>query len=79
MMLITIQTKVATRIKTLLAERNMTQRELADKLWISESTVNRWVNDNRMPSVENIYAMSRIFNTTTDYIIGASDERNRNA
>ncbi len=77
MMLFTIQTKVAARIKSLLDESDMKNYELADKLFISPSTVSGWVNEKLTPSIENIYAMSRIFNTTTDYIIGATEERNR--
>ena len=75
--LLSIQTKTSERIAELLKEKNMKQRELADRMFISEALVSRWVNGHRMPSVIDIFYMARIFDTTTDYLIGATDERNR--
>ena len=77
MMVYQLRDKIAERIRILLLEHDMKEVDLASKMYLNPSTVSRWANGIRVPPVESIYVMSRIFNTTTDYIIGASDERNR--
>ena len=56
-----------------LAERKMTQRELAGKLGIDESLVSRWMKGERPPSLPNIVKLAKFFNTSTDDIIKRMD------
>lgn len=52
---------------------NMSQEELADKLGISRQSISLWENGQTQPTIDNIIAMSRIFNITSDMLLGNSD------
>lgn len=62
-------------IKSERARLNLSQKELADMLEVDESTVNRWERDIGPVKASYLSKLSEIFNCTTDYIIGRSDER----
>lgn len=65
------------RLRGLLAEYDMKQVVLARKLNVNESLVSLYVNAHRLPTVETLALIAEIFHTTTDYLIGLTDERNR--
>lgn len=48
------------RIKIVLAEREITNRWLAEKLDISELTVSRWVTNYSQPSLETLFKVAEI-------------------
>ena len=62
------------RIKDLLSEHGITQEELADKLGISGSSLNRYISgQTEKLSTENIVAMAKIFNVSTDFLLCLTD------
>ena len=52
-----------------------TQKELADELEVSESSVYRWEAEGVFPSGTVLIKMHRLFGCSTDYLLGVSDER----
>ena len=66
--------KIAETFKNLRLEKGLTQKELAEKLKIGQSTVNNYENDNRAPIPEIIIAYSKFFNVSTDYLLGLEDD-----
>lgn len=60
------------RLKQLLEENNMTQLKLADELNLVPSTLNGYIKKSRMPEYTTLIKLSRLFNTTCDYLIGNS-------
>ena len=48
----------------------MTQKDLADKLYVTAQAVSRWENGEVEPSVTTIAEIAKIFNVSTDYILG---------
>ncbi len=46
------------------------QVALAKRLNITKQTVSNWENDNIQPSVEMLIRLAKIFNVTTDYLLG---------
>lgn len=46
------------------------QVELARRLNIAKQTVSNWENDNIFPSVEMLIRLAKLFNVTTDYLLG---------
>lgn len=72
-----IQVKTAQRIKSLLKEYGMKQRELARLMCVSDASISQWANGVHVPIVEDVALLAEIFHTTTDYLIGVSDERSR--
>ena len=47
-----------------------TQVQLAQKLGVTKQTVSNWENDNIQPSIEMLAKLSKIFNVSTDYLLG---------
>ena len=62
-------------IKSERARLDLTQGELASLLNVDESTVRRWECDASSLKAGNLKRMCSIFNCSTDYILGLTDER----
>lgn len=45
-------------------EKSMTQKELADKLFVSDKTVSKWERGNSMPNVTLLMLLNRRFYRT---------------
>ena len=50
------------RIRVILADRQVTNRALADKLAVSEMTISRWVTNRFQPSMSQFVEISKILN-----------------
>ena len=61
---------IGNNIKKLRMQRGMTQKNLADLLFVSPQAVSRWENNEVEPSIGTITEMAKIFNVTTDEILG---------
>ncbi len=56
--------------------KGMTQKQLADLLHVSYQAVSRWEQGISLPSVDIIYDIAQILETTVDFLLnGLSDER----
>ena len=58
------------RLKELMEERDLTQRQLGKELNIAASTLNGYVNDNREPDFQTLISFARYFQVSTDYLLG---------
>lgn len=63
----------ATRLKTVLDLRGMTQRELAEKTGITEVSISRYINGSRIPRGPQIAFISEVLKVTTDFLLGLED------
>lgn len=61
------------RLKTLRAEHNMTQSELAKRMNLARTTITGYETKNRQPSYENLTVMASIFDVSVDYLIGEEE------
>ena len=62
------------RIQDLLLEHNMTQAQLAERISISESTLNRFLSGQTDKlSGNNVIAIAGIFHVSTDFLLGLTD------
>ncbi len=50
------------RIRVVLAEKNKTNKWLADKIGVTEGTVSKWVTNTQQPSVETFLQMAELLN-----------------
>ena len=57
------------KLRGLLAERNIRQKEFAQVLHISPSTLNSYITDSRMPDHKLIKAIAELLDVTTDYLL----------
>ena len=61
---------IGAKIKKLRVQQGMTQKNLADKLFVSAQAVSRWENNEVEPSIGTITEMAKIFGVTADEILG---------
>ncbi len=64
------------RLRILRKNRNLTQKELADRFNVGESTIGMYERDEREPSFEFVKQLADFFNVTTDYLLGRTDDPN---
>lgn len=58
------------RLKKLRLERQMTQQELGDILFITKVSISGYESGNRFPSIDRVCDLADYFNVTTDYLLG---------
>ena len=63
----------AQRIRELRKSKGMTQRQLADLLYIDCSTVTKWETGKANPDFDKQQKLATIFNVSIDYLIGRED------
>lgn len=59
-------------LKQLRELHNMTQKELADKVQVTPKAISFYELNQREPSNELLKSFSKIFNVSTDYLLGNS-------
>ena len=64
------------RLKSLRLEAKITQKEISDKLKISQPSYAQWEKGIRVPNIERLQELSKILNTSTDYLLGNTDNKN---
>lgn len=67
---------IGANIKKLRQKHGMTQKALADKLFVSAQAVSRWENNEVEPSVNTIMELAKIFGVTADEILGLDSQEN---
>ena len=64
------QVLFAERLKQLMEESHMTQKELAERARITDAALSRYINAIRLPRMEIVSNLATVLNTTTDYLLG---------
>ncbi|MDN5277313.1 MAG: hypothetical protein PWR01_1278 [Clostridiales bacterium] len=64
------------RLQELLDEKDMTQRELAERIGVTEVTISRYINGERKPRIDIIGKIAEVFGVSIDYLLGYSNIRN---
>lgn len=62
-------------LKTLRLQNKFTQAELAKKLGLTKSVISAYENGLRLPSYDVLIHIARIFNVSTDYLLGLEHKR----
>ena len=62
------------RIKGLLKKRGLTQKELAEKVGVTEVSVSRYISGERTPKGLVIANMANALHTTSDYLLGIEED-----
>lgn len=63
------------RVEELLYENRLSQTELAEKINITQATLSRNLNGLNPPRAEIVCQIAKVFNVTTDYLLGLSDKK----
>lgn len=61
--------KIAKSIKRLRVAQNLSQEELAEKLFVSRQAVSSWENNRTQPDIEMISKLSEVFNVSIEELI----------
>lgn len=62
------------RIKMLRKKHRMTMDVLAEKIEVAKSSIAGYESEYRQPPLEKLQKLAEVFNTSTDYIIGLTDD-----
>ncbi|WP_373894413.1 helix-turn-helix domain-containing protein [Virgibacillus sp. CBA3643] len=62
------------RLKNLREQHGYLQKYVADKLGIRSNTLSGYENGTRSPDPEMLVQLSKLYNVTTDYLLGKSDQ-----
>ena len=63
------------RLKDLRDDLDMTQADVAKRLYIKQNTYSQYENGQRGLPVEVLIKLAKLFETSTDYILSLTDER----
>lgn len=58
--------KMKSQIKVWIAKNDMSNKEVSDKMKISQTVLSRWINGHSMPSVINLFRLAKILNCKAD-------------
>ena len=61
---------LAERIKELRKKRKLSQRELAERINVSQQTVGSWETGRSEPNSDMMLRLSELFGVTLDYLLG---------
>ena len=63
-------------IRSYRKKNNLSQDELAEKIGVSRQSVSFWETGQTQPTIDNIIALSRIFNISSDELLGNTENIN---
>lgn len=61
------------RLKAVLNDRQMMQKELAEKIGVHEMAISRYVHGGRIISVPILIEICKALNISADYLLGLSE------
>lgn len=64
------------RLKELRESRHLTQKDLAQKINLTQSTIAYYENGKKLPTTDNLLSIAKFFNVSADFLLGNSKYRN---
>lgn len=65
--------KFSERLKELRTERGLKLREVAERLNVTIRCISRYEDGTREPSIEMIIKFCKLYDVTSDYLLGLTD------
>ncbi len=69
--------EISSQIKKYRAEKNLSQEELAKKVYVSRQTISNWENEKSYPDVHSLILLSSVFEISLDQLIKGDIEEMR--
>ena len=69
---------VLERLRGLREEKDLTQQQLADRLFIAQRTYSRYETGERAVPLEVLVEISKFYDVSTDYLLKLTDNPKRN-
>ena len=63
------------RLKELRKKAGLTQQQLAERLWVTKTTVSYYEQSVRTPSPEVLVKIAGVFHVTTDHLLGIEGKK----
>ena len=63
------------RIRDLREDNDLTQEEIANYLHIKQNTYSQYENEQRQIPLSCLIALAKFYKTSTDYLLGLTDNR----
>ena len=64
-------------LKKLRTDAGISQKQLADVINVSQQSINKYENHEVEPNIDTLVSIAKLFNTSVDYLIGATDVRRK--
>ena len=64
-----MEVKKLNRLKVVMAEKDLSNTWLADKLGVSQATVSKWVTNFSQPNLETLIKISKVLNVDVNELI----------
>lgn len=64
---------VAERIKELMKDAGLKQKQFAEKIGVGQSTISEWLTKTNEPSINSLWLIADYFSVTVDYLIGRAE------
>jgi len=61
------------KLQKLRKEQNLTQEELAEKLFVSRTAISKWESGRGYPSIDSLKVIAKYFHITIDELIGSEE------
>ena len=61
------------KLQLLRTNENLTQEELAEKLYVSRTAISKWESGRGYPSIDSLKAIAKYFHVTIDELIGGEE------
>ena len=61
--------ELSKQIKKYRTEANLSQEELADKIYVSRQTISNWENEKNYPDIKSLVLMSEVFLVSLDNLV----------
>lgn len=66
---------MGSKLKNLRKEKQLTQKQIADRIGLAISAVSSYESGTRYPSYDVLIRLAHIFHVSTDYLLGVTDKR----
>ena len=63
------------RLKQLRENSQLTQKQLAERIWLSKAAISNYELYERNPSPEILIKIAEVFNVSTDYLLGIEEKK----
>lgn len=64
---------IGDKLKEARLKKNMTQEEVADKIFVSRQSISNWENNKTYPDIGNVIALSDLYDVSLDELLKGSD------
>lgn len=71
--------KFGEKIKKLRTDNNMTQEDLAQKLFVTRTAVSKWETDKGLPGIDSLKSIADLFHVSIDELVSDDDIQTQRA